>query len=856
MANIRWFSRLVKQRHPQGFHCLAQAFAVAVLLGAAEIVGAQSDSPAPAPETQMSIPNGYTAHHSIDMGGRMTNTVGSGAMYDYMVNLQSGPRVQGESFELHALPGNKKSLVDDLTAFGSGFGGDPNIVARLTASKSKYYEFTGLFRRDRLYADYDLLANPNIPSGFSIPIGPSNAPTGSLAWPQVNHSPVMFNTVRRMTDTDLTLRPFAVFSYRLAHSHSTMEGPSYSPSYTILKYNAMLRQYERNGNDNFLGAIDWRPSQGTRITLEMQANHYKADTFFTLDPAGFLVQEADGTPAYLGNYTSFVPYGIAACNTTSMGSAYTSASVNTILSPANTPGGLPIINPACAVVTSYVRTQPTRIWTPTETLRLQTSAIKNISMNGNVHYTLGNMNMPSYYESAQGLNTLNANGTANRSVVWSGGHASAERQVIGADYGIVWRATPTVSLSDQATYYSMHQPGSSIIPPQTALADPAGAGNGTINYPGTLVPGTVSLPHGINGTLTHDFLGQMDIINNLGAAWDLSTRVRFSLTYRYSNRVIGQGVPHTGELTTATDPITGQLTINENTGIFTAAVHPVKNWDLNGSVEIGYFDNAFTTVLPRQLKQYRVHTIYKPNGWFTISGSYSDRERHNNTSVTSQDEPYIGPVDHIDYSRVGSVGVVLAPGEHYSLDLNYSYSDVYAATNICFANGATATAPGAATVTAGGAPNLCPAPYASTWYARDFMDAPTQFGSVSLSYSPIDKVRANFGYTASNVSGSRFFNDSRDVNGSMVSLYQSPFVNFAYAMHPGLTWKAEYNYYGYGEGGPSGAQLCSTSTSATAAVVPCTSLPYPTGLTEGTAGATAPRVFHANNVTLGVHYEF
>jgi hypothetical protein len=856
MKNISWQSPLLKQQPAAALHRFIEAIVFAALFGTAAIAGAQEASSAPAAETQMSIPTGYTAHHSIDLGGRMSNIAGSGAMYDYMVNLQSGPRVQGESFELHALPGNKKSLVDDLTAFGSGFGGDPNIVARLTASKSKYYEFTGLFRRDRLYADYDLLANPNIPSGFSIPIGPSNAPAGALAWPQVKHSPVLFNTVRRMTDTNLTLRPFAIFSYRLAYSHSTMEGPSYSPSYTILKYNALLRQYERNGNDDFLGALDWRPSPAWKITLEMQANHYKADTFFTLDPAGFLVQEADGTPAYLGNYTSFVPYGIAACNTTSMGSAYTSSSVYTLLSPASTPGGLPIINPACAVVTSYLRTQPTRIWTPTETLRFESSAIKNVVMNGNVHYTLGNMNMPAYYENAQGLSTLNANGTANRSVIWSGGHASAERQVIGADYGIIWQASPTVSLSDQATYYSMHQPGSSIIPPQTALADPAGAGNGTVNYSGILVPGTVSLPHGINGTLTHDFLGQMDIINNAGVAWDLSSRARFSLTYRYSNRVIGQGVPHNGALTTATDPIEGQLTINENAGVFNGVVRPAKNWDLNGSVEIGYYDNAFTTVLPRQLKQYRVHTIYKAKSWATVSGSYSDRERHNNTSATSQDEPYIGPVNHVDHSRVGSVGVVLAPGEHYSLDLNYSYSDVYAVTNICYANGATTTAPGAATITSSGAPNLCPAPYASTFFARDFMDAPTQFGSVSLSYSPIDKVHANFGYTASDVNGSRFFNDSRDVNGSMVSLYQSPFADFAYTMRPGLTWKAEYNYYGYGEGGPSGAQLCSTATSATAAVVPCTTLPFPTGLTEGTAGATAPRVFHANNVALGVHYEF
>ncbi len=50
---------------------------------------------------------------------------------------------------------------------------------------------------------------------------------------------------------------------------------------------------------------------------------------------------------------------------------------------------MPIINPACAVVTSYVRSQPTRIWTPTGTVRFQSTAVKNISMNGNIHYTNG-----------------------------------------------------------------------------------------------------------------------------------------------------------------------------------------------------------------------------------------------------------------------------------------------------------------------------------------------------------------------------------------------------------------------------------------------------------------------------------
>ena len=835
---------------------------VVMLLATAGIAVAQNANPVvPAPETKFSTPNGYTSHHTIDVGGRATNLSGSGAMYNTLVNLQSGPRVQGETFELHALPGNKHSLVDDLSAFGTGFGGDPNIMAKVDASKSRIYEFSGMFRRGRLYSNYDLLANPNIPSGLSIPIGPSNARTASLAWPQVNKSPVMFNIVRRMTDTNLTLRPFDVFTFRLGYSHSTMEGPSLSPSYTIMKYNALLEQYERNGSDDFLGAVDWKPSPATKISLEMQANHYKSDTFFTLDPSGFLVQEADGTPAYLGNFTSFTPYGIAACNTTSMGTAYSAGPpvTYTLLSPANKPGGMPIINPACAVVTSYMRYQPTRIWTPTGTIRFQSTAVKDVSMNGNIHYTRGTSDMPNYNESAQGLNG------AVRSVVWSGGHATAQRSVIGADYGFVWRVGPTLSLGDQATYSSVHEPSNSIIPPQVTLLT-AAAPNQTINYSGPLTTGVGSLPHGINGTLTYNYYGQEYVINNATVSWDASRSAKFALTYRYSNRNIGQGIPHQGPIPIVTsDPVSGTIAITENAGVFNAAFHLAKEWDLNGTVEMGYADNAFTAVGQRQFKQYRVHTLYRPKTWATISASYSDRERHNNTNnnqavVGAGDANYNGPINHVDYFRVGSMGVALTPNEHYGVNLNYAYSDVYAATNICYSSGAaaaTATTPafaGAATVTASGAPNLCAGN--ATWFARDFQDAPTQFGSISLSYNPIDKVHSNVGYTASAVNGSRFFNDARDVNGSMVSNYQSPFVNVSYTMHPGLIWKAQFNYYGYGEGGPSGSPLCSTATSPAAVITPCATIGVPTGMTEGTAGATAPRTFHANNITLGVHYEF
>jgi hypothetical protein len=190
---------------------------------------------------------------------------------------------------------------------------------------------------------------------------------------------------------------------------------------------------------------------------------------------------------------------------------------------------------------------------------------------------------------------------------------------------------------------------------------------------------------------------------------------------------------------------------------------------------------------------------------------------------------------------------------------------VYLASNICYDGGASAALPlAAAPANGAGCPGATVrgASYLEFGPVKNFMDAPTQSGSASLTVSPTTKTHANVGYRISSVNGTRFFNDPRDVSGSLVSSYQTPYVNVAYAVHPQLIFKAEYDFYGYGEGGPSGSQYCSTSTalpSATTAapVVACSSLTgVQTGVTLSNAGETAPREFHANNVTLGVHWEF
>jgi hypothetical protein len=859
MMKIGWITRQPKGHSTRTMALGSVGAGVALLLALSGIASAQAPQPG-----EVGGQNGYVVHHTADLGGHIANVAGSGSMYDTLVNIHSGPRVLGESFSMRPAESLKHPVFDSLSAFSSGFGGDPNNFAKLDISKAKIYEFAGIFRRDRQYFDYNLLGNGNT-GGITVPYGlAAGQPTAAaLPWQSQaqRDSPLMFNSVRRMTNVDLTLLPLSVVTFHVGYSTGIFQGPSLSPGRSIGKYNNLMTQYQRNGTDDFTAAVDWKPWQHTKLTFEEQIERYKADSYWTLSPGSFNVQEADGTLASLGNYDSLGnPYTISACNPTSMGSGYTDKNNYTILSAPSSPGGLPIINPACDVATSYMRSQPTRVLYPTEMLRFQSTSIRNLAMNGDLRYSVSTSKMPNYYESWTGLDGVNATTTAPiypaqaiRAITLTGA-GSAQRRVVGVDLGMTWNATDRITLSDQIDFSNVHQPGTTNVTSgitQNAPTDP----NRTINYSGPLVPGAVyNVTGNPNGTQLWGAFGQKFLTNNATATWDVSTRATVSLTYRYGIHNIVQ----MQQLATSTGgvgtPTVTEVDINQNAGIFNAALRPTNHWDLNGTAEIGYFDNALTPMSPRQTKHFRVHTLYRAKPWMTLSGAFNDLERHNNSNNTGVAAPD-GPLQHVDYNRTVSFGAVVAKSDRWGFDFNYSYSDVYISTNACYANGASATLPGAAQTTSSGAPNLCPDSTNEWGPVKDFMDAPTQYASMALLLTPNKRIHSDIGYRISAVSGSQFFQDAQAVNGSLQSAYQSPFVNIAWTVHPGWVWRAEYNYYGYGEGGPSGAQFCSTSTTATSAVVPCSTLSL-TGVNEPSSGLTAPRNFHANNVTIGMHYEF
>jgi hypothetical protein len=706
------------------------------------------------PQPKETTVDGYTIHQSIDLGGRVVESSGSLAMYDTLVNMQSGPRILDQTLDVHALANSSHPLFDDLAESSSGYGGDPYDVTTLRVSKGKIYKFQGLFRRDRQYFDYDLLDNPLVPPGVI---------SNGYTFPQVADSPHAFNTVRRMTDLSLTLFPISKLSFRAGYSHNTDEGPSYSSQHNGAE--GQYLQNWRNSTDTWTGAVDWKPVPKTMLTFEETVMHYKGDTDWGL--AGLGLQLANGMPVTLG-FDNQVPPTCGDGNPP-------------IVTSATTP---PTANPTCSGYLQYSRFAPTRTLMPTEEFRFQSATIKNIQMNGDVRYTGGKMNLPDYNELFVGLDNM------GKRVFNTTGNANGKRIDVSADFGIIWQISDKFSLADQYDFLDFREPAF------TDLSEVDFLGTSMLLPPGPAQPPAL--------TLASTFTGMKTETNTLTATWEPFSKASISLGYRYQQRDITWVMP----LSTDALPNGTSYTfpIYENAGILGLALQPTQQWRINAKIELSFDDHAYTQISPRQLYHYYVQSRYKPKPWATITGTFNDLERRDNIAL----------VNHLDHIRSLSLGATLMPSPRYGLDLSYGYGDVFSQTTLCYASTPAPVGPGA-----GAAPADCGT---NTNLGTGYYNAPTEYGSFAFTFAPIKRLRSNIGYQISSVNGATEFLNPLAVPGSLQSKYQSPFFDVAWTLHPGLTWKGGWNYYGYGE--------------------------------EGPVGPTLPRNFHANMITLALHYEF
>ena len=695
---------------------------------------AQQTGTAPDKSSPDKIVGGYVVHQSIDLGGHIQEQSGSPQMWATLVNIYSGARVLDQSLTMRAVDPGHAIFFDRLSSYSYGYGGDPINVTYLNMSKGRLYDFHASYRRYRQYFDYDLLANPLIP--------PQSTPY--VPWLD---SPHLYNTLRQMTDYQLTLFPLSHVSVRFGYNHNINQGPSYSS--THLGADPWLYQNWRNSTDTWNGTVDWKPDPKTTISYDEFVTHYKGNTIWTL--AGLDYTLSNGQPVSLGVDLSSV--WAAPC-----------------ASPFNPDG---TVNPKCNANLAYSRVQPTRTIFPTEQVRLQSSDIPHLTLNGRLAYTGANSTLNGYNEYFNGFISR----TSQRGYLETGS-AKVQHVNVNGDFALEWEITPKIRASDVYDFWYFRDPGINSFT--------------TTSYTGTsmLLPPTSS-----STTTTPDqqFLNQKTSTNTTVLAWDVAPRATLSFGYRYRAREIrdsgGDVIP-----------------IHENWGLFGAALRPLPDLRINFNFAGMYADKSFTRIDPRQLYQYIVRASYRPRNWISASGTIN--------IFNSQDN--VATVNHIEHNRNYSFGVSIIPNEKWSIDMNYSYNNVYSTTLECYAS--TPAPP-----TAGVAPPVCAeagTPYSSNGY----YSAPTNFGFIGFTLSPISRLQAKAGYRMSAVDGSFQQINIRQVPGSLQSQWQSPYGGLYFKIAPKWTWKGDWNYYSYGEGTP--------------------------------IGPTLPRSFRGNVYTLAVNYAF
>jgi hypothetical protein len=749
------------------------------------------------------ISHGYLVHQSIELGGRYTKTSGSTAMWDTLFNQGSGGRVLGQSLELHSVNPSKTPFFDNLSTYSTGYGGDPYDITRLKMNKGRWYNFAGSFRRDRNYFDDNQLAS-SLLTTFT-----STAPV-LVNEPDSLH---MFNTVRRNTDTALTLLPLWVISLRAAYNHGTHEGPTFSTIHN--GGDVQVLNWFRKGTDTYNGGVDVKLAKRTTLSYDQFFVFYKSDSSFQLTGANYTLNTTS-TPVSLGVDV--------------LGGATTCGSTSTVLANGTkltAPLPLEVLNGVVSQYCTGTITQsqyaPTRTHFPTEQLRFSSHYFDRVSFSGRGLYSSDTSTVKSFNETFNGLGRSNVRQTVETGGGANGQFASNKRINTSGDLGVVAELSKHLSVSDAFSSWDTRTWGSINATTETWTGV-----SGSVGPP--IVPTTTMLTPLNDSTITTSvatttaatwagvsttpaFLSQKVLQNTALGTATIIPQLMVSGGWRYKSREIN-------------DPHATNLTWHENTGLFGAVIQPSKmvrvnvNYDMmkskyaSGSAVDAESasaaltpGNTFTRVMPDRSYHVRVRATIKPAKWIDMAATANDY-------MAKNDDPMVNHTEHNDDI---SFAASIHPNEQLSLDFNYAYDSVSSSTNLCYIFTANANAPlpsnaynmGSCTTT------NSPTGYggsASLYQGYGTYNAPTNYFSGTINYTLSKDLHFNGGVRLNDVNGSAEQLNPLMAPGGLQSHYLTPFADVEYKIAPEWAWHINWVHDDYNERGAWSPTLPSRTT--------------------------------------------
>jgi hypothetical protein len=706
---------------------------------------------------------GYHVTQSIEVGGRISEVNGSQAMYDTLVNYQTGARLLEQSLTMQSL--SHDDFMDTLTLNSFGLGGDPEQAIRLRVAKYGWYNFSGSYQHMQNYFDYDLLANPLNPSAGANPYIP------------ILTSPHSYYNRQNLYNYDLVVLPMHRLSFRVDYNRNRISGPSFS---------SVHQGTESLNNDNWDTTLN-----GFRFGADFRINK-KTTLSYTQS-----LQYSDGGQIYSLN--PFNSWPLVNGQTVTFGLPWFNSG-----SPCSSPQKNGIANPVCNGYFNYGLYQHLNTSIPTEQLNLRSSSLKWLDFNGQYQYSHASSSTP-LYETFYGLTSR----TNTLGYTTPGSSSKSRWNSSSADVSGTIHINDNLRLVETFRFRNFSVAGT-FLDQEFAHFNAASLGAGSLlnpiaTFPPTILTHSSSSPADVTNEINVNMIGQKTYQNDFQVQYDVSRYFGVRAGFVWSQLTIQPGnsyqaaggdiyYPNTanrgncvglplnpdgsctfvGVIAPWGSPTTE---INRYSAVAGAWYRNGKGVHANFNAQFGSADNWIYRTDPTSFFNFTGNISYAPQPWLMLGGNFIFQQGKNNAA----------DINYNQHNYVAMANATITPGKHWGLDLAYNFDAIQQNIILCFEG---------AVVPPGSIPCVGDTSLMQT-YA--LYQTHTQYGYFALTLTPVQRVTVRLGYNiVDNQGNTTSFNTLLPL-GPLQSTYQTPLAALDVLVHKNVTFKAGWNYYQYGE---------------------------------------------------------
>jgi len=706
---------------------------------------------------------GFHVTQSIELGGRINEVTGSEAMYDTLVNYQTGARILEQSLTMQSL--THQDVFDTLTLDSFGWGGDPEQAIRLRVAKYRWYNFSASYQHMQNYFDYDLLANPLNPAAGANPFIP------------ILTSPHAFYDRQNLYNYDLVLLPMRRISFRFDYNRNRISGPSFSSVHQGT--DSLNNENWDTTLNGFRFGADFRVTKKTVLSYTQLLQYYVGGPTYSLNTFNSWPL-SNGQP---------VTFGLPWFNSGS---------------PCSAPQTNGIANPVCNGYFNYGLFQHENTKIPTEQINLKSSSLKWLDFNGQYQYSHASSSTP-LYETFYGLTTR----SNNLGYTTPGSSSKARWNSSSADVSATIHINDQLRLVETFRFRNFSVAGS-FLDRELAYFNAASRGAGSLlnpiaTFPPTILTHSSSSAADVTNEINTNMIGQRTLQNDFQMQYDVTQYFGLRAGFVWNQYIIQPGnifqaalgdiyYPNTpnrgncvgvplnpdgsctfvGVITPWGSPTTE---INRYSAVFGAWYRNANGVHANVNAQFGSADNWVYRIDPTSFFNFNGNVSYAPHPWLMLGGNFMFQRGTNNAA----------DINYNQHNYIVGANATITPGKHWGVDLAYNFDAIQQNIILCFTG---------SVVPPGSVPCVGDSSLMQTY---SVYQTHTQYGYFAFTLTPIERLTIRVGYNVVDNQGSTTSFNTLLPLGPLASMYQTPLAAVDFLVHKNVTFKAGWNYYQYAE---------------------------------------------------------